>query len=163
LERAVDYISRKSHAIFQTSASRFWTRNSSKLSAVPQRSTIARIKWAVSEKEKFQELVNDLSDLVDSLYELIIVARETQDRIIIEDIESIVDISHLAIIEEATEGSHRAYSQAAASTRSLTEAGTVDRRTLEERLRDTEGTEKTNFPNARTTSNSVDLGTYISL
>jgi hypothetical protein len=158
-ERAVDYVSRKSHVIFRTSASRFFTRNSSKLSAAPQGSRAARIKWAVYEREKFQHLVNNLSDLVDSLFELVSVARETQDRIIIEDIESIVNISHLAIIEEATDTSHRAYSQAAASTRSLTEAGTVDRRTLEERLKDTEGTEDTNFRNAPRTSNSTGLGT----
>lgn len=159
LERAVDYISRKSHLALGISMNRFWTRNSSKLSAAPQGSRAARIKWAVYEREKFQELVNNLSDLVDSLFELVSVAREIQDRIIIEDIESIFDISHLAIIEEATDTSHRAYSQAAASTRALTEAGTVDRRTLEERLKDTEGTGGTNFPNARQTSNSADLGT----
>ncbi|KAK4097443.1 hypothetical protein N658DRAFT_489203 [Parathielavia hyrcaniae] len=82
---------------------------------------------------------------------------DIRNRTIIEDIESIVDISHLAIIEEATESSHEAYSLAAAFTRALTEAGTVNRRTLEERLIDTDGTRDTHSRGTRPTTDSTDL------
>ncbi|KAI8625427.1 prion-inhibition and propagation-domain-containing protein [Xylariaceae sp. FL1651] len=136
--RAVDYVSSKSLAVFGTSASRFWSRNASRLAAETHGTRLARTKWAIYEREKFQSLVNELSHFVDRLFELCAVALEVQDRIIIEDIESILDISCLEIIEEATEDSYRIYSQAAASARASTEAGTIDRRTVEEKLREIE-------------------------
>ncbi|KAK3356441.1 prion-inhibition and propagation-domain-containing protein [Lasiosphaeria hispida] len=157
LERVVDYISSKSLVVFRTSATRFWARNSAKLGPSPQLTRIARIKWAVYEKEKFQELINTLSDLIDTIFEFSNTAREIQDRIIIEDIESNLDISQLAIIEEATESSYSAYSKAAASVRAATETGTVDRRTLEERLRDTGGTSWSNFHNPLPVVDAGDL------
>lgn len=138
LERTVDYISCKSLAVFRTSSTRFWTRNLKKLASSPQGTIFAKTKWAIYEKEKFQDMINNLSDLIDNLFEFVHVARETQDRIIVEDIESILDVSRLAIIEEATEGSYSIYSQAAASARALTETASVDRRTLAEHLRDVE-------------------------
>jgi len=138
LARVVDYISSKSLAVFRTSASRFWTRNSSQLSTVTRRTHVTRLKWAIYEREKFQGLVNNVKDFVNDLFKLTGVHRNIQDRAIVEDIESILDISHLSVVEEATEDSYRVYSQAAASTRASTEAGTADRRSVEERLRDME-------------------------
>jgi len=159
LDRVVDYISSKSLKVFRISATRFWARNSSKLGPSSQLTRIARIKWAIYEKEKFQELINTLSDLIDTIFEFSNTAREIQDSVIIEDIESNLDVSQLAIIEEATESSYSAYSKAAASVRAATETGTVDRRTLEERLRDAEGTGWPNFRNSLPVVDAGDLGT----
>jgi hypothetical protein len=138
LSRAVDYISKKSLAIFQPSASRFLTRHATRLDGFARGSPGARARWAIHEREKFQLLVIDLSHFVDRLFELINIGRETLDRVIIEDIESIIDVSRLAIVEEATE-SYPAYCEAARSAKASTEAGTLDRRTVEEHLRDVEG------------------------
>ncbi|KAK5044958.1 hypothetical protein LTR84_010330 [Exophiala bonariae] len=157
LDKAVDYVSSKSLAVFRTSASRFWTRNASKL-ATKTTGKLLRTKWAIYEREKFQSLINDLSDFIDNLFELFKVAREVQDRVIIEDIESILDIAHLDIIEEATEDSYRRYSQAAASVRALTEAGTVDRRTVEEHLRDVEDATWSNHSTGRQSFQKEDSG-----
>ncbi|KAH7173922.1 prion-inhibition and propagation-domain-containing protein [Fusarium flagelliforme] len=143
-KKAVDYVSSKSLAAFRTSASRFWTRNAQKLVAGAQGGK-HRSKWAVYERQKFQALINDLSQFVDSLFELTKLSREVQDRVITEDIESILDVSQLRIIEEATEDSYRVYSQVAASVRASTEAGTVDRRTVEEHLRDVAGNVEPNL------------------
>ena len=137
LDRAVDYISSKSISSFRVSASRFWTRNAAKLTDISRGNRAARTKWAIYEREKFQTHVIDLSHLVDRLYELINIGRATQDRVIIEDIESILDISYLDIVEEAAEN-YPAYSDAARSVKASTEAGTLDRRTVEEYLRDVE-------------------------
>lgn len=137
--RVVDYVSSKSLAVFRISASRFWTRNASRLSLATGQNKVARTKWAIYERERFQGLVNDVKHFVDSLFDLVSISRESQDRVIIDDIESILDASHLAIVEEATEDSYRVYSEAAASARASTEAGTIDRRSLEERLRDVVG------------------------
>lgn len=160
LNRAVDYVSAKSIGVFRRSADRFWTRNASKLAAKTQVSTTRKVKWAIYEREKFQALVNDLSHFVDNLFELLNVSREVQDRAIIEDIESILDISQLSIIEDATEDSYRAFSQAAASVRAATEAGTIDRRTVEEHLRDEEETIALNLHTTVQTSNTANLGMF---
>jgi len=140
VSQAVDYISAKSLAIFKRSASRFLARNSTRLASFARGSPAARTRWAIHEREKFQELVIDLSHFVDSLFELINIGRETVDRDIIEDIESIIDISRLTVVEDATEN-YPAYLEAARSAKASTEAGTLDRRTVEESIRDVEGIE----------------------
>ncbi|SCO88755.1 uncharacterized protein FRV6_12882 [Fusarium oxysporum] len=137
-DRVVDYVSARSLAVFRTSVSRFWARNASRISAVPRQS-LAKARWAIYERERFQGLVNDVKDLVDSLFQLVNVSREIPDHIIIDNIETLLDVSQLAIVEEATEGSYRLYSEAAASARASTEAGTTDRRTPEELSGDVEG------------------------
>ncbi|KAK4153496.1 prion-inhibition and propagation-domain-containing protein [Chaetomidium leptoderma] len=136
--RMVDYISKKSLAIFTPSRSRFLARNSSALASFTRGSAAARTKWAIHDREKFQGLVIYLAHFVDSLFELAKIDREVPDRVIVEDIESIVDVSHLAIVEEGTEN-YPTYLEAAKSARASTEAGTLDRRTLEEEIRDAEG------------------------
>ncbi|KFA71247.1 hypothetical protein S40288_07795 [Stachybotrys chartarum IBT 40288] len=137
LSRAVDYISAKSLAIFQPSASRFLTRNATRLAGFSRGSPAARTRWAIHEREQFQELVNHLSHFVDRLFKLINIGQETLDRVIIEDIKSIINISRLAIIEEATKN-YPIYSEAARSAKASTEAGTLDRRTVAEHIRDVE-------------------------
>jgi hypothetical protein len=139
--RTIDFLSSKSLAIFRTSSSRFWTRNASRLSSDLQAvrgSVVAKTKWAIYAKERFQGLVNDVKQFIDSLYELVPVDRETQDGIIKADIESLLDLSQLRLVEAATEDSYRAYSAAAASVIEASENGTIDRRTVEEHLRDIE-------------------------
>lgn len=98
LGKAVDILSSKSLAIFRTSSSRFWTRNASRPNAkrvMAEGNVFAKIKWAIYAKEKFQGLVNDVKHFVDNLYELVPVAKETQESIIKADIESILDLSEL--------------------------------------------------------------------
>lgn len=145
--RMVDYISKKSLAIFTPSRSRFLARNSSTLASLTPGSTVAsftrgsaaaRTKWAIHDRERFQGLVIELAHFVDRLLELAQIEPEVPNRVIVEDIESIVDISHLTIVEEGTEN-YPTYLEAARSARVSTEAGTLDRRTLEERIRDAEG------------------------
>ncbi|KAL8370601.1 hypothetical protein RB595_000799 [Gaeumannomyces hyphopodioides] len=136
--RMIDYISKKSLAIFTPSRSRFLARNSSSVASLTRGSAAARTKWAIHDREKFQGLVIDLAHFVDRLFELTKIDREVPNRIIVEDIESIIDISHLAIVEEGTDN-YPTFLEAAKSARASTEAGTLDRRTLEEQIRDAEG------------------------
>ncbi|KAF2877474.1 prion-inhibition and propagation-domain-containing protein [Massariosphaeria phaeospora] len=147
--KAIDFLSSKSLAIFRTSASRFWTRNASRLGSGRQRGgegLVARTKWAIYEGRRFQGLVNNVKHFVDNLYELVSVDRETQDSIIKADIETILDLSQLRLVEAATEDSYRAYSQIAASVIEASEFGTVDRRTVEERIRDIQSLQDQNQP-----------------
>lgn len=82
--------------------------------------------------------MNDVKHFIDNLYELVPIDRETQESIIKADIESILDLSQLRLVEAATEDSYRVYSAAAASVIVASENGTIDRRTVEEHLRDVE-------------------------
>jgi hypothetical protein len=139
--KTIDFLSSKSLAIFRTSSSRFWTRNASRHGSDPQSArggVVARTKWAIYAKEEFQGLVNDVKDFIDSLYQLVQVDRQIQDSIIKADIESLLDLTQLRLVEAATEDSYRAYSAAAASVIRASENGTIDRRTVEEHLRDIE-------------------------
>ena len=136
--RMVDYISKKSLAIFTPLRSGFVARNSSALASFTRGSAAARTRWAIHDREKFQGLVIDLAHFVDRLFELARIDREIPDRVIVEGIESIVDVSHLTIVEEGTEN-YPTYLEAARTARASTEAGTLDRRTLEESIRDAEG------------------------
>ncbi|KAF7506106.1 hypothetical protein GJ744_012257 [Endocarpon pusillum] len=148
LGKAVDLLSSKSLAIFRISSSRFWTRNASRLTSdrhTVKGGVVAKIKWAIYAKEKFQGLVNDVKHFVDNLYELVPVDRETQENIIKADIESILDLSQLRLVEAATEDSYKAYSEAATSAIEASEMGTIDRRTVEECLRDVEELGQTNL------------------
>lgn len=145
LGRAIDYVSSRSMAVFYTSSKLFWVRNALKLKELNElnaenrrRSLTARAKWAIYEKEKFQGLINEVKHFVDHLYEVAQVDLKRQEDIIVTDIESIVDISQLRLVEEATEGSYRVYSEAALSARASTVARFDDLRTIEEHLRDTE-------------------------
>ncbi len=139
--KAVDFLSSKSLAVFRTSSSRFWTRHASKLKSdrlTARGGVIARTKWAIYAKERFQGLVNDVKQFIDTLYELVPVERETQESIIKADIEAILDLSQLRLVEVATEDSYRAYSETAASVIEASEKGTADRRTTEDYLREIE-------------------------
>lgn len=138
LSRMIDYLSKKSLAIFRTSASRFVARNATRLEGFARGSAVARTKWAIHDRGRFQELVNTLGHFVDRLFELTHMSGEIADRVIVEDIESILDIPRLTIVEEATE-SYPTYLEAARSARASTEAGTLDRRTVEEHIRDVDG------------------------
>jgi len=144
LRKTIDYVSSHSLAIFREDASRFWSGNASELAAVAEGAGIGRANWTVYEGEKFQGLVGDVGRAVDGLFGLVEVAREIQDRAIIEDIESILNVSHLFIIEEAAAGSYEVYSQAAASARASIAAGTVDCRTADERSDDGPAAERLN-------------------
>ena len=142
--KAVTYLSSNGFEIFRRSSHRFWTRYACRLRSdrpPGEGSILAKTKWAIYEKEKFQALVNDVKHFVDSLYELVSVDQETQVNVFKADIESILDISQLRLVEAATEDSYRVYSTIAASVIEASETGTVDRRTVEERLRDSEGSD----------------------
>jgi hypothetical protein len=162
-DRVLDFLSSKSLAIFRTSSSRFWARNALRLNydSRPARgNVVARTKWAIYAKERFQGLVNDVKHFIDNLYELVPVDRETQDNIIKADIESILDLSQLRLVEAATEDSYRTYSAAAGSVIRASENGTVDRRNVEERLRDIEDLNQnlSIWPQARNLGPNENLG-----
>lgn len=134
-DRTIDFLSSNSMNIFRIAYSRFRTRH---VSRNPRPTLASRTKWAIYEQTKFEQLINNLKDLIDGLYQIIHVDKETQDNIIIADIGLIEDLSQLRLLDAASEGSYRAYSNAAKSIIVASEIGTVDHQQFEERRGDVE-------------------------
>ncbi|KAK3369552.1 prion-inhibition and propagation-domain-containing protein [Lasiosphaeria ovina] len=132
-DRAIDFVSSNSMAVFRTAWRRFFVRNASQL---PQRSLLRRTKWGIYQKETFQRFIHDLKDLIDGLYEIAPVTREAVDRTVHTDIECLTSLGELRLFEAATEDSYIAWSAKASSIIEASESGTVDRRTMEEALVD---------------------------
>jgi hypothetical protein len=127
-------VSSSSMAMFRLTDRRFWVRNKTSRSLF-----LPKVKWAIHEKEKFEGLINHLKDFIDGLNEIVPVNKETQDQIIQDDISSIIDVSKLRLVEAACEGSYRTWSEKASQVIHDSEAGTLDRRTVEEYVRDQDG------------------------
>src|SRR5439155_16301543 len=93
----------------------------------------------IHDKTKFEGLIHDLRDLIDGLNQVLPVKKEMQDQIVKDDIRSILDLSKLRLVESACEGTYTAWSETASKVIAATEIGTVDRRNIEEWMRDAEG------------------------
>jgi Prion-inhibition and propagation len=126
-------LSANSMAIFKTSCLRLFAQ----LSNNSDRPSLkARTKWAIYDKAKFQGLLNDLKHFIDGLNLIVPVDRATQDRIVMADIESILDLDRLRLVQEAAEDSYPVWSSRASEVIEASELGTMDRRDFEERIRD---------------------------
>jgi Prion-inhibition and propagation len=137
LLKGTNFVSANSMSVFKSSYRRFWTRPFASSQVRP--TTVMRTKWAIHDKVKFEGMINHLKDLIDGLNQVLPVKRETQDQIVREDISSILDLSRLKLVQSACEGSYRAWSEIASEVIEATETGTIDRRNIEEWMRDAEG------------------------
>jgi hypothetical protein len=133
VDREINFVSSNSMILFRTAWKRFWIRNPS---VIPKPSLLSRTKWGIYKKETFQGFINDLKDLIDGLYEIAPVPRETLDHTVEADVESLTDLAQLRLFEAATEDSYRAWSAVASSVIEASEMGTIDRRNIEEQLMD---------------------------
>lgn len=123
-------------SVFKSSYRRFWARFAGNQS----RSTLAkRTRWAIHDKTKFEGLIHHLKDLIDGLNQVVLVKGKTQDQIMYDDTVTILDSSKLRLIKSACEGSYTTLSEAASTVIAASELGTIDRRNIEEWLRDAKG------------------------
>ncbi|KAH0542808.1 hypothetical protein FGG08_002856 [Glutinoglossum americanum] len=130
---ATNFLSLNSMEIFGASYKRFWVRHA----AQPRKQTIlSKTKWAIYEKTKFENLINHLRDLIDSLYQILPVDREKQDEVMRDDISLIDSLSQLQLVQEAFGDSYPTWSIMASSVIDSSERGTVDRRNIEELVKD---------------------------
>jgi hypothetical protein len=136
--QTVDFVSKNSMRIFQTSKLRFWVKHKAK----PEEfGILSKTKWAIHSKEKFEGLIIHLREFIDGLYQVVPVGRESQDRLIEGDIASILDINKLRIVKSACdEASYRTWSDMASVVIEQSVSGTIDRRNFEERMQDIEET-----------------------
>jgi hypothetical protein len=63
-------------------------------------------KWAIYDKTKFRGLINDLKHFIDGLNLIPPIDRLVQDRIVMADIGSIVDLGRLRLLQDASEDSY---------------------------------------------------------
>ncbi|KAF2454419.1 prion-inhibition and propagation-domain-containing protein [Lineolata rhizophorae] len=121
-DRAIDIVSSISMSIFKRASAKFWVRRASKR---PGHTILSRTKWAIYDHRRFEKLITDLKDLIDGLQICIPLDVGTQDNTIAADIQSIEDLSQLKLVEAATEGSYRTYSEAARTAITESEMGTI--------------------------------------
>ncbi|KAF3921631.1 hypothetical protein AA313_de0208271 [Arthrobotrys entomopaga] len=75
---------------------------------------IRKSMWAIGDRDKFERLVRDIRDLVESLYKILPVTETERDAIAIQDIKSLSgDLTKLTLFEEASSSNHPAWSSAA--------------------------------------------------
>lgn len=134
-QHSLTLVSSNSMSIFQAAKRRFFVRLRSP-NSIP--SWTKRLKWAIRDAAKFRTLVLKLRDFVDYLVQLVPVQQETITETIEDDIASIVDIGSLRITERACEIDYPSWSERAKEAIRESEAGTLDRRNLEEFLKDAE-------------------------
>lgn len=131
-----DRLTSNSMSTFKASYKRFWARFAGTHGQAGLRQ---RTKWAIHDKSRFEGLVIHLRDFIDDLNEMLPISREVQDRMIEDDMASILNISGLRLIQSACEGTYQQWSEVASGIIQASEIGTLDRRNVEERLKDTEG------------------------
>jgi hypothetical protein len=86
----------------------------------------ARTRWAVFDKSKFEVLVKDIRELVTSLYEILPVPNKERDRMVLEDMRSLLpDTDRLKQVELASEGLYAAWSEAASLMVLASETGSI--------------------------------------
>lgn len=116
-------ISLNSMNIFRTSYRRFWVRYGNEAN---RPSLLAKTRWAIHDKLKFETLIVNLRELIDGLNQIVPVSKESQDRILQDDIASIPDRSRLKIIQSACEESYAGLSDVASTVAAESEIGTID-------------------------------------
>jgi Prion-inhibition and propagation len=132
-QRYVAVLSVNSMNIFKTTKRRFFARAGG-LNATPN--WLSRIKWAIRDGAKFRILLSHLKEFVDHIIELVPVPLDVINSAVEEDITTIIDIPTLRLAESACEESYPSWSTRASEVIKESEIGTLDRRNLEEIIRD---------------------------
>jgi len=140
-QRSVAVLSVNSMSIFRATKNRFFARFGGP-HATP--TLLSRIKWAIRDGGKFRILLAHLKEFVDNLIQLVPVPLDVINDTVEEDITTIVDISTLRLTESACEESYPSWSTRASEVIKESEIGTLDRRNLEEVVRDIDEPETTN-------------------
>jgi len=134
VSKDIDYLSSNSMNIFKFLFKHFWAWKSASQNKV---GVISKTEWAIHNKASFEGLIVYLRDFTDGLYQVILPSRDYQDRIVQDDIASLLDLTKLAMVKEACEeASYRAWSEMASVVIEESAKGTIDRRSFEERMKD---------------------------
>jgi Prion-inhibition and propagation len=136
----VAVVSVNSMNIFKTAKLRFFARAGG-IKETPN--WLSRIKWAIRDGSKFRILLLHLREFVDNIIQLVPVPLDVINDTVEEDITTMVDISTLRLAESACEESYPRWSTRASEVIKESEIGTLDRRNLEEIIRDIDEPETT--------------------
>ena len=122
-----DPISNNLATTFKIAYRRFTSRLNQSDSNTPN--LTLRMRWAIRDRVKFTGLIVTLKGFVDRLFQIIPISREIQNDMVEADIYSIMNISHLRLVEAACEGSYRVWSDIASNAIDKTERETDDNNT----------------------------------
>ena len=98
-------------------------------------SVLDKTRWAIHDGTKFQELVQDIRDLIDGLMTEVPVSPDLQEQKVQDDIASMVDdIESLHLFQEACKDDYPKSWTAANAAINASEVATLDNRLADERL-----------------------------
>lgn len=84
----------------------------------PKLSLIQKKRWAISDKGKFEDLIKEIHDLVQKLYEILPIAEKERNALARRDIKGLAgDLDRLRLFEEASLGAYPTWSGAASVMR----------------------------------------------
>lgn len=157
-QRSIAVLSVNSMSIFKATKIRFFARFGAPYTTP---TILSRIKWAIRDGVRFRILLAHLKEFVDDLIQLVPVPLDVINETVEEDITTIVDISTLRLAESACEESYPGWSTRASEVIKASEIGSLDRRTLEEVIRDKDELETTEQRSRSNNSQNVNskLGT----
>lgn len=101
-----------------------------------QPNMLAATRWAIHDKSKFETLTSHIRELVDGLHNAIPVPTRSQETMVQADIASL-ELSRLRLVRSACEGIYQSWSDVANVIIIASGVGTIDRRSVGERIQDT--------------------------
>lgn len=133
--RRLDLVSHTSMNIFRRSYIRLCNRIVENRSQVP---VANRIIWAVHDRGKFNDLIQDLRELIDGLVILLTPIVQSAANRIVEDDIATLGLPSLRLVEEACQDQerYRAWSDVASEAIHASEHSTTDHRDIEEWVAD---------------------------
>ena len=119
---------------FQTAFTRLQNR-------LPRRqkeaSLATKVRWVIKDRNKFEEFLSSLHDLISGLIELVALPRSFQRLLVKEDIDALADdLSQLRLVQAASSGQSQDWCEFSSLRVEMSQRATQDFRTLKEWLED---------------------------
>ena len=112
-------------------------------------SILAKIKWAIRDRDAFVSLVNKIHRFVRSLWELVPVPSKYERLMVKEDIDTLPnDLSTLRLVDDACSGRRDHWSEAASMRLESSESATQDKRDTMQWIQDIELTDVRETPDS---------------
>ena len=128
------YVSSNRAQAFRTAFVQFQDRISRQQTKV---SVGPKIRWAIKDRKKFSSLLDVVHELVNGLYELVVIPRQFERLMVREDVDSLKnDTAEFRLLQIASEGQPDAWSECADARMTASQQSSQEIRNIDEWLED---------------------------